>query len=76
MVLFAIAGGLCALLLSAGCVSVSDLRQEGFDRFNQAFALLDDAPPGLHRVIVLERVEVHLVGSRSQFGIERYRSSA
>ncbi|MDQ5987588.1 MAG: hypothetical protein CSYNP_03333 [Syntrophus sp. SKADARSKE-3] len=57
------------LILSLlGCVTLAtDRRKEGFDTLHKGFASLPEAPSGLHEVITLREVKIHIVGNRSQF---------
>ena len=54
-----------------GCVSVgTDFRKQGFIMFQKDFMAAEETP-GLHEVIELKNVKVHIVGSREYFNWDR-----
>ena len=61
---------LFAAMVTACTPLATDYRVEGFKLTQQAFDSFQDTPD-LHRVIVLENVKIHIVGSRQLFQWEK-----
>jgi len=61
-------GLVCSL---TGCVTLAtDCRKQGFNIIQRGFVSLEKSP-GLHEVVLLKNVKVHIVGHRSQFNWDR-----
>lgn len=57
-------------LILSGC-ALSDIRKEGFNTYQAHFTAINDEGETFHKVIKIDKVEVHIVTDRSQFEWEK-----
>ena len=61
------------VLFLTGCFSlITEYRKDGFNMYSRSFTLIPDTPY-LHKTIILNNIEIHIVGDRSKFDYERAR---
>ncbi|RJR32355.1 MAG: hypothetical protein C4576_30435 [Desulfobacteraceae bacterium] len=67
-------GNLILTAIFFACTPLSsDYRAQGFKYTQRAFDYYEETP-GLHKVIELERIRIHIVGSRKQFEWKKARA--